>query len=283
MSSENPADSPTPPSPNSHKNTDDKQSHPPRETPSRSEMHIEPSHAHCEITCNEKRDGWDRAKMGAEFVGIIFLIIYTLYTAGIYCANRRAANAAKTSAEASIRQVAAYEVSQRPWMEVANPGIYQDRQHLINPPAIPPGQPIVQGFGYQFTASLKNYGATPALHSYSKANPRFVDLAGNVGVFLENVPVPVLDSCSVDAKWEKSDVAYFPSGSYQLLSNSQTASGDEMTALMHFRKALFWIGCTRYEDAFKRRYQTNFCFHWDVSEGWGRCLSGNDLIEYPTH
>jgi hypothetical protein len=53
---------------------------------------------------------------------------------------------------------------------------------------------------------------------------------------------------------------------------------------MKGREALFWIGCVRYEDSLRRRYQTNFCFHWSFSETplqWNRCLTGNDLIEYP--
>lgn len=60
----------------------------------RPEMQVPPAHKHYKISCEKKRDGWDRAKLVAEFVGIVFLIIYTLYTAGIYCANRRAAEAA---------------------------------------------------------------------------------------------------------------------------------------------------------------------------------------------
>jgi hypothetical protein len=96
VTSENPTNSPTPPAPKSHEDANDKTPHvqnklPPVNTP---EVHPEPSHSHYEITCNKKRDGWDRVKMGAEFVGICFLIIYTLYTALIYCANKKAAEAA---------------------------------------------------------------------------------------------------------------------------------------------------------------------------------------------
>lgn len=57
-------------------------------------VQVPPSHTSYKIACDKKRDGWDRAKMAAEFVGILFLIIYTLYTAGIYSANQRAAQTA---------------------------------------------------------------------------------------------------------------------------------------------------------------------------------------------
>jgi hypothetical protein len=60
-----------------------------------SEVKVPPSHACYEITCNKKRDKWDIAKLVAEFVGLGFLIAYTIYTAGIYRANERAAQAAQ--------------------------------------------------------------------------------------------------------------------------------------------------------------------------------------------
>jgi hypothetical protein len=58
------------------------------------EVKIPPSHERYSISCEKKRDKWDIAKLVVEFMGIVFLIIYTLYTAGIYCANQQAANAA---------------------------------------------------------------------------------------------------------------------------------------------------------------------------------------------
>ena len=63
----------------------------------RPEMQPPPTHPYCKITYEKKRDGWDRAKMAAEFVGIVFLIIYTLYTTGIYRANHQAAVAAQNT------------------------------------------------------------------------------------------------------------------------------------------------------------------------------------------
>jgi len=58
------------------------------------EVKIPSSNPGYSITCQSKRDKWDIAKFVAEFVGLAFLILYTLYTAGIYCANQRAAQAA---------------------------------------------------------------------------------------------------------------------------------------------------------------------------------------------
>jgi hypothetical protein len=95
VTSENPANPPTPATPQTHENGDDKATDPQgAQLPTfRKEVQIPPSHTYDAITRPKKRDGWDRAKMAAEFIGILFLIIYTLYTCGIYRANRVAAQA----------------------------------------------------------------------------------------------------------------------------------------------------------------------------------------------
>jgi hypothetical protein len=98
VTSENPTnDKPVPPATQTKRNSDDKANdpqgaHAPTIGP---EVQVPPSHENYKISCDKKRDGWDKAKLFAEFVGIVFLIIYTLYTAGIYCANQRAAQAAQ--------------------------------------------------------------------------------------------------------------------------------------------------------------------------------------------
>ena len=88
-------------------------SHPANDAPPTGapEVKAPPSHSCYKITCDKKRDGWDYAKLVAEFIGLGFLIAYTLYTAGIYCANRKAAEAAKSAAEVARD---AFVVGQRP-------------------------------------------------------------------------------------------------------------------------------------------------------------------------
>jgi hypothetical protein len=86
-------DQPIPPPPKSESDSKNNATHPSgNATP---EVEIPPSHSCYQITCNKKRDKWDIAKLVAEFFGLGFLILYTLYTAGIYCANKRAAQAAQ--------------------------------------------------------------------------------------------------------------------------------------------------------------------------------------------
>src|SRR5260370_31731302 len=56
---------------------------------------IPPSHSNYKISREERRDGWDYAKLVAEFVGLGFVIAYTIFTARIYSANQKAADAAQ--------------------------------------------------------------------------------------------------------------------------------------------------------------------------------------------
>ena len=202
--------------------------------------------------------------------GIVAGIGYAIITWFMYCANKRAAYAAKSAAETSAKQEASWEISQRPWIEVSTPSIIQQQ---TTPPTRPvvPTQPLLQDDPYSFEVTLRAYGSTPALHSYGKMNPRLVDLPRVVYPFLKNVPPPALDSCAQTAAWEDGPSTYFPTGTYPLLSNSQLASLDDVKNMIFSRKALFWVGCVRYEDAFRRRYQTNFCFYWSGTEtprGW---------------
>jgi hypothetical protein len=88
-------DQPIPPAPQTEKDSRNNVAHPDRNAVS--EVKIPPSHASYKITCEKKRDKWDVSKLVAEFIGLAFLILYTLYTAGIYCANRKAAEATQNT------------------------------------------------------------------------------------------------------------------------------------------------------------------------------------------
>ncbi len=86
---------PIPPSPQSESNANNDATHP--NSDAVPEVKIPPSHAGYRVTCEKRRDKWDVAKIVAEFIGLGFLIAYTLYTAGIYCANRKAAEATQNT------------------------------------------------------------------------------------------------------------------------------------------------------------------------------------------
>jgi hypothetical protein len=64
-----------------------------------------PSKTHYEITCKAEKDFWNHVKTVAEIIGIILLAVYTAYTIKMYRVNKQAADAAKTAADAAVKQV----------------------------------------------------------------------------------------------------------------------------------------------------------------------------------
>jgi hypothetical protein len=107
------------------------------------------SHPCYKISCDKKSDGWDYAKLVAEFVGLGFLIVYTLFTAGMYCANRKAADAAMIAAKATQDSVKEAErtmrLDQRAWIHIG----FTNNEFLL-------GQPI------KVPMLIGNTGKTPA-------------------------------------------------------------------------------------------------------------------------
>src|ERR1700674_1738893 len=87
---------PIPPAPQSQNDTDNDATHP--NSSAIPEVKVPPSHACYTVACQTKRDKWDIAKLVAEFVGLGFLIAYTIFTALMYFANRDAADAAASAA-----------------------------------------------------------------------------------------------------------------------------------------------------------------------------------------
>jgi hypothetical protein len=59
------------------------------------------SKTHYEITCKKEKDWWDKVKPYVETAGVVLLAVYTGYTIKMYCANKRAADAAQTAAGAA--------------------------------------------------------------------------------------------------------------------------------------------------------------------------------------
>jgi hypothetical protein len=58
---------------------------------------LPPTHPHYEITCKPEKDWWEKFKPFVELGGLILLAVYTGYTIKMYCANKQAADAAKSA------------------------------------------------------------------------------------------------------------------------------------------------------------------------------------------
>jgi hypothetical protein len=114
-----------------------------------------PTEKQCEITVNTKRDRIDSWTLRMEGFGLFVLIVYTIATIAIWCANKRAAEATRdsvTNADTNFR------VGQRAWVG-AWAGIVQ-RTNSETMDTI------------DYRVVLKNTGPTPALHV--KVEPGFM-------------------------------------------------------------------------------------------------------------
>jgi hypothetical protein len=78
---------------------------------------------HCEITCKTEKDWWDKTKPFIESAGAILLLIYTIYTIKMYCANKQAADAAASAARTANQtlqsSVDAVRLDERAWVQVS--------------------------------------------------------------------------------------------------------------------------------------------------------------------
>jgi hypothetical protein len=72
-----------------------------------------PAETNKTVTCEIKQTKLDKFKTGAEIFGIALLLIYTIYTAKMYCANKQAADTATGANEIAKTALIA---ANRPWI-----------------------------------------------------------------------------------------------------------------------------------------------------------------------
>jgi hypothetical protein len=101
-----------------HDNAKEHPEEPPPEIVVRSVVSLPPaiqSHYESERRERPSKKRWDGIKRIVEFCGIGLLAIYTAFTIGMYCANKKAANAAKSAADTAASQL---QLSERPWLSI---------------------------------------------------------------------------------------------------------------------------------------------------------------------
>lgn len=120
--------------------------------PTESQTKITPYH--CQVTCNKTRDWIDKGTLGLEGFGLFVLIVYTVFTGFMWCANKQAANAATSAAKTAA---AALHFDQRAWIVVGRKTFqWKPNERMIFP-----------GF-------IVNTGKTPAKHSHSMIRAVFL-------------------------------------------------------------------------------------------------------------
>src|SRR6185437_11915003 len=153
----------------------------------------EPSQYHCEITCTKEKDWWDKAKPFVEVLGLIALVIYTIYTAKMYRANRDAADAAKESADTGIKQL---ELAERPWVDA---NITLDGPFTFN----------VNGANITVKIELRNNGHSPAFNTWATMRGLVAPASINPDQYRDEVCKTVTDQRN------KVGISLFPGVTFQ--------------------------------------------------------------------
>ena len=153
MASENPIDDNPPGSQTKQDANDENTGIQPATPPAvRLEVKPPPSHSCHKITCENACDGWDYTKLIAEFLGLGFLIAYTIFAGQQVCQMRKANRISKDQ----------FRVDQRPYVWLLT-------DHMVDlPPVIVAAGDHKGQIGAAFHYS--NYGRSPALEVRSDAH-----------------------------------------------------------------------------------------------------------------
>jgi hypothetical protein len=222
-----------------------------------------PTKTHCEITCKTEKDFWDHVKTGAEILGIILLAIYTGYTIKMYCANKKAADAAKSAADTAHD---AFVKGTRPWLGVDGPLV------ITSAPVIETLKSDMKGYrnvraSYQFT--VKNFGTAPALHYAQNStivinSPPTPDGLADFSQFKNDADAACRLAESgtrpVVPGEEGSGLYLFPQQPITERTRSTSGSPD-----VNEKRALDIVGCLVYSDQHKTVHHTRFCFMGNTS------------------
>ncbi len=108
----------------------------------------QPCRYHSEITCNTKRDWIDKLTLGLEGFGLFVLIVYTVATIAIWCANKKVAEDTHHSVLNADRN---FRIDERAWIGFALEGVEVQKE-------VPSKKPMA----LLVPTSLVNTGKTPA-------------------------------------------------------------------------------------------------------------------------
>jgi hypothetical protein len=217
-----------------------------------------PTPSHCEITCKPEKNWWNQIKPFVEIAGIGILGIYTIFTALMYRANRKAANAAEGA------NVAAHDAlvrSQRPWVGV------------VGTPTISRVTKDERTVEVQPTFRVKNYGPSPALYlnlvPEGGGIPEYPWIAGY------QAPAPTVLACKIAEDVAKGHLANamrngktspikVPAGGFTVFPNEPLDLSNSMAGYSqpeNPKSGFTFYGCIAYGDQFgKVIHHTPFCY-----------------------
>ncbi len=237
---------PVPSVPRTDQNANDDQRHPTSEVPPAvaSDMKIPPSHPSYQISCETKRDGWDYAKLWAEFIGLGFLIVYTLATIGYVCITHRQWK--EMQKQTRVQSNAAMN-SERAWVGLGMP---------ITLEAIEMHSGKIRIRGHY---SVQNFGHGPALKVIQSGNfaipNQTLEVEGREANFFCDSSVRFATG-TIPVGGEAKEPPPF---GHTLFPGQVDNESIDYQGLPETVTHLRFIGCVAYIDQFKTVHWTRFC------------------------
>lgn len=226
-----------------------------------------PKHG-CDVTCNIRKDCIDWLTLGLETFGLVVLIVYTIATVAIWCANKKAADAAAGANKIATKTM---RIDQRAWLS----------PHIIHQ-IFSKDQPLV------VATQFDNTGKSPAIHVQTCV----------VAEVVEKTREDVDISCPESSKSPGLDVI-FPGGHVARLSNATGKGGKTdidpqgllreplMKELRGWSKTVYVYGRVDYWDVFKKPHWATFCSTMLImpptsggmpeTVSWTTCQNGNGV------
>jgi hypothetical protein len=219
----------------------------------------QPSCKHPEITCNTKRDWIDWITLGLEGFGLFVLIVYTMATILMYCANKKAADAAKSAADTASdtlkfsRQQSRFD--ERPYMSPMPRGANADGQGHLSVYDIGQG-PAIGRVRLGVAVEIMNVGKSPAIGVIA---PRTEFKVG---------PWKKARQETIDYKPDyspgKSGQIVFAGNGITAQSEAKIITTAEWEKLTNGQWEFYVVGGIRYRDMFNpiiEPYETTYCYH----------------------
>jgi hypothetical protein len=202
----------------------------------------QPCPKHPEITCNTKRDWIDKTTLGLEGFGLFVLIVYTIFAGLMWCANKRAADAAESAARTAAL---ALNISQRAYV-LAEAATWTDN-------------------GKSVSVFVRNSGVSPARKVTVRS--QLIAFGGNYSV----------DSMIGEGKLPPAgSIGTVPAGSTIQTRNLFQGKQGEM-AIKGIKAgvvSVYEYGIITYSDIFGNLYQSRFCFTYDGARANGFITCG---------
>jgi hypothetical protein len=195
----------------------------------------------CKQSCHEKKHWLDYLEAGMGGVGLFVLVVYTIFTGLMYCANKKAADAAKSAADTARD---ALVKSNRPWVGIDDQPVVVQIQEMNKG---------VWKFVVRY--KVKNFGKDIALHigfagkvSESGTPETFKSEADTFCAIAENLTKPIYPG-------DKG------TGPYIFPGNWINKQGGQIGARVDGSTKFDVIGCIVYSDQFNSPiHHTRFCF-----------------------